>query len=157
MFIEKAITTEDSVNPLLPNVLFLYSLKTSENLWFSEVFRGYKKGTLGSYGHFRKQSFSPKIHRNKNFFYGFCFNSRLKLIRRCRKDSSTFWKRLKTLGCCFRTCQLCSFEITKPRTFETTFYNIWDFIYLRSPPEFPSLDEELCSKFGNLESSIKRK
>ena len=28
------------------NVVFLYPLKTSENLWFSDVFRGYRKGTL---------------------------------------------------------------------------------------------------------------
>ena len=32
MSIEKVITIEDSVNPLLPNVLFLYSLKTSEDI-----------------------------------------------------------------------------------------------------------------------------
>ena len=43
VFIEKVINTEDSVNPLLPNVLFLYSLKSSENLWYSEVYRGYIK------------------------------------------------------------------------------------------------------------------
>ena len=43
VFIEKVINTEDSVNPLLRNVLFLYSLKSSENLWYSEVFRGYIK------------------------------------------------------------------------------------------------------------------
>ena len=124
VLIEKVITTKDSVNPLLVNVLFWYSLKTSENLWFSEVFRGYEKGTLGSYNHFRKQSFLPKVCRNKKFFYRFCFNSRLKLIRRCRKNSSTFWERLKTLGCCFRSCQLCLFKITKPGTFETWFYKI---------------------------------
>ena len=43
VFIEKVINTEDSVNPLLRNVLFLYSLKSSENLWYSEVFRGHIK------------------------------------------------------------------------------------------------------------------
>ena len=43
VFIEKVINTEDSVNPLLPNVLFLYSLKSSENLWYSEVYRGHIK------------------------------------------------------------------------------------------------------------------
>ena len=45
VFIEKVINTEDSVNPLLRNVLFLYSLKSSENLWYSEVFRGHIKNT----------------------------------------------------------------------------------------------------------------
>ena len=30
------------------NVPFLYPLKTSENLWFSDNFRGYKNGILGS-------------------------------------------------------------------------------------------------------------
>ena len=43
VFIEKVINTEDSVNPLLRNVLFLYALKSSENLWYSEVFRGHIK------------------------------------------------------------------------------------------------------------------
>ena len=71
VLIEKVITTEDSVNPLLVNVLFSYSLKTSENLWFSEVFGGCKKGTLGSYNQFRKQSFSPKVVETKIFSTGF--------------------------------------------------------------------------------------
>ena len=42
--------TKKILNPLLPDVLFLYPLKTSENLWFSDVFRGYKNGTPGSNG-----------------------------------------------------------------------------------------------------------
>ena len=46
VFIEKVINTEDSVNPLLPNVLFLYSLKSSENLGYSEVYRGYIKNIV---------------------------------------------------------------------------------------------------------------
>ena len=70
MFIEKVITTKGSINPVLPNVLFLYSLKTSENLWFFEVFRGYKKGTLGSHGHFRI-AFHPKSIETKSFSKGF--------------------------------------------------------------------------------------
>ena len=37
-------------NPLLPGVSFLYPLKTSENLWNSDVFRGYNKGTPGFNG-----------------------------------------------------------------------------------------------------------
>ena len=34
-------------NPFLPNVLFLYPLKTSEKDIFFDVPRGYKMGTLG--------------------------------------------------------------------------------------------------------------
>ena len=33
-------------NPFHVNVPSLYSLKTSENLWFTEVFIGYRNGTL---------------------------------------------------------------------------------------------------------------
>ena len=47
-----------SLNPLLPSVPFLYLLKTSEKLWFSDVFRGYKKGTPGSNGHHSHKSLS---------------------------------------------------------------------------------------------------
>ena len=32
------------VDPFHFNVLFLYPLKTSENLWFSDVFRGIETG-----------------------------------------------------------------------------------------------------------------
>ena len=35
------------VNTFLSNVPFSHPLKPSENLWFSDVFRGYKMGTLG--------------------------------------------------------------------------------------------------------------
>ena len=34
------------INPFCTNVLFLYPLKTSQNLWFSDVFREYRNGTL---------------------------------------------------------------------------------------------------------------
>ena len=37
-------------NLILPNIPFLCPLKTSKNLWFSGVFRGHKKGTLGRNG-----------------------------------------------------------------------------------------------------------
>ena len=37
-------------NPFLANVPILYPLETSENLWLSIVFRGYKMGTLGRNG-----------------------------------------------------------------------------------------------------------
>ena len=32
------------INPFHTNVPFLYPLKTSENLWFFDVFRGYRYG-----------------------------------------------------------------------------------------------------------------
>ena len=38
-----------SINSYSPNVTFLYPLKTSENLGFSDVFRGYRNVTLGEY------------------------------------------------------------------------------------------------------------
>ena len=38
------------INPLLPGVLFFYSLKTSEKHRFSDVLRGYKNRTQGSNG-----------------------------------------------------------------------------------------------------------
>ena len=39
-----------SITPFLTNVLILYPLKTSEKLRFSDVFRGYKMGTLATNG-----------------------------------------------------------------------------------------------------------
>ena len=36
-----------TLHPFLPNVPLLCPLKTPKNLWFSDVFRRYKKGTLG--------------------------------------------------------------------------------------------------------------
>ena len=35
------------INPLHTTDLFWYPLKTSENLWFSDVFRGYKERSVG--------------------------------------------------------------------------------------------------------------
>ena len=37
------------INSLLPGIPFLFPIKTLENLWLSDVFRGYKEGTPGSY------------------------------------------------------------------------------------------------------------
>ena len=37
------IFTEELINSFHATCLFLYPLKTSENLWFSDVFRGYRK------------------------------------------------------------------------------------------------------------------
>ena len=34
------------INPFSTNVPLPYPLKTSENLWFSDIFRGYRSGTL---------------------------------------------------------------------------------------------------------------
>ena len=42
-------TSEDG-NPLHDKGLFLYPLKTSENLCFSDVFRGYRKRPVAWYG-----------------------------------------------------------------------------------------------------------
>ena len=39
-----------SITLFLANVLILYPLKTSEKLRFSDVFRGYKVGTLARSG-----------------------------------------------------------------------------------------------------------
>ena len=35
-----------TIKPFKSNVAFLYPLKTPENLWFSDVFRGYRNVTL---------------------------------------------------------------------------------------------------------------
>ena len=54
------------LNPFVPNAPVVYPLKTSENLkvfwlWFSNVFRGYRKGTLGTNGliFFQRQYSQP--------------------------------------------------------------------------------------------------
>ena len=44
------------INPFQGNIPFLYLLKTSENPWCSDVFRGYKKGTLAWNGLNRNQN-----------------------------------------------------------------------------------------------------
>ena len=41
--LEHLISKPSCFNPLLPGVPFLYPLKTSENLRFSDVFRVYKR------------------------------------------------------------------------------------------------------------------
>ena len=38
------------INPFWPTVPFLYPLKMLENLWFSDIFTGYRNGTLGQNG-----------------------------------------------------------------------------------------------------------
>ena len=44
------LTESRQFNSYSPNVAFLYPLETSENLQFSDVFRGYRNVTLGEYG-----------------------------------------------------------------------------------------------------------
>ena len=44
-----------------PNVPFLNPLKTSENLWFSDIFRGYRNETLGENGLNYSMSFEIKV------------------------------------------------------------------------------------------------
>ena len=43
------IGKKTSFNPFLANAPILYPLKTPENLWFSGVFRGYKRGAFARY------------------------------------------------------------------------------------------------------------
>ena len=57
-----------SVRPFQANVPFLYPLKMSENLWFFDVFRGYKKGTLSWNGLTFNET--PSVHKTiKNAFH----------------------------------------------------------------------------------------
>ena len=51
------LSSNCSLNTLLPSVPFLYPLKTSENPKFSDTFRGYKKGTPGR----NRLNFNPRI------------------------------------------------------------------------------------------------
>ena len=42
------VATKNIINPLYAPGLFQYPLKTSENFWLPDVFRGYWKGTSGT-------------------------------------------------------------------------------------------------------------
>ena len=42
----RLLKLQNLLNPFYSSVTFLYPLKTSENLWFSDVFRGYRNVTL---------------------------------------------------------------------------------------------------------------
>ena len=46
----QVVSYNSNFNPFQPNVPFLFPLKTSENLWFSNIFRGYRNGTLALNG-----------------------------------------------------------------------------------------------------------
>ena len=48
------------LNPYLAKVPNLYPLKTTENLWFSGVFRGYKMGTSARNGLIKNNCFSAQ-------------------------------------------------------------------------------------------------
>ena len=63
------------INPLLPSVAFLYSLKTSEILWFSDVFRLYKKATLEFNALVRIFPHSDWIRRDTEYLSAFSPNA----------------------------------------------------------------------------------
>ena len=44
----KSVKMRKGVDPIHVTDLFLYALKRSENLWFSHVFRGYRKRPVSS-------------------------------------------------------------------------------------------------------------
>ena len=68
-------------NPFQANVPFLYPLKTSDNLWFSDVFRG-GGGIEKKHWHEMGQSFFPVIFKFSIFqLVGYC----LKIIRNNRR------------------------------------------------------------------------
>ena len=51
---DKLLLIKSLINPYSPSVTFRYPQKTSENLRFSDVFRGYRNVTLGEYGLIQK-------------------------------------------------------------------------------------------------------
>ena len=62
-----------SFKPLMSSVTFLYPLKTSENLRFSDVFRGYKNLTLDineleRYCYDNVRKFEQKLSLHSHFF-----------------------------------------------------------------------------------------
>ena len=69
----------------MPQVSFYIPLKTSENFWFSDIFRGYRKRPLPWNGLIVCQGFW------KNFFL---WNSNLTMNERTRNKTSTDNKRL---------------------------------------------------------------
>ena len=54
-----------SFNPFEAKVLFLYHLKTSENLWFCDIFRGYRKETF-SWNGLKIQTKLPRVYNPKS-------------------------------------------------------------------------------------------
>ena len=63
------------LNPFVPKAPFLYPLKTSKNLRFSDVFRGQRKGALGTNGLkeegacFKLRHYSHEILKISRFFF----------------------------------------------------------------------------------------
>ena len=71
----------DYFNPLQTNVSFRHPLKTSENQWFSDVFRGYRNGTLYYGALFKRVIFTKYLSEACSFVkYNFmcrCLSARL--------------------------------------------------------------------------------
>ena len=61
---------KNAPNPYSPNVTFLYPLKMSESLRFSDVLRGYRNVTLGDYGlkNIRKYILTTPVRENESDF-----------------------------------------------------------------------------------------
>ena len=59
--------TEEIINPFSTNVPLLYPLKTSVNLWFSDVFRGYWSRILVKNG--LMENFTSCAVKYTNFFW----------------------------------------------------------------------------------------
>ena len=55
----------ETTNALYSNVPFLYPLNTSENLWFSENFKGYTNGTLDENGLNKQMVSHPAFNCSK--------------------------------------------------------------------------------------------
>ena len=65
-----SIQPELQFNPFVPNAPFLYSLKTSQTVRFSDAFRGYRKSALGTNGLEYSSFFvlTEEFSENKFFF-----------------------------------------------------------------------------------------
>ena len=60
--INALIVMTDLINPFHATDLFWYPLKTSENLWFSDVFRGYQKRSVAWNGLIAMHYFQKTFH-----------------------------------------------------------------------------------------------
>ena len=88
----ESITQYQNFNPFSSNVPLLYPLKTSENLRFSDIFRGYRIGTLLENGlrifQMKLSQRSPRIHFLKTF-------SNLKTLLTAFLRNMSLWKKDK--------------------------------------------------------------
>ena len=57
-----------AINPFPTNVPLLYPLRTSKNLRFSDIFRGYKSGTLAENGLIKSISMFTGVLQNSCFY-----------------------------------------------------------------------------------------